>query len=125
MVHQPAEMPTTSEERHVERVNGEITAQRVRHLPAHDTSTEDVDNERHVDPTGVGLDVSEVRDPETIGRRRHEAAIDEVARAGQSIVAERRAFELAPPPSTTKTQLANCRALQIGSTPHRSLRESM
>ncbi len=52
---------------HLERVDGEITTQRGRYLPADEATTEDIDHERDVDPAGMRLDAAEIRDPELVG----------------------------------------------------------
>ena len=89
-MHESHEVVAPREDRHLQGVDRQITAQRVRHLPADNETTEDVDDEGHVDPARVGLHVGEVRHPETVRCRRHEVTIDEVARSLQRVVADRR-----------------------------------
>jgi hypothetical protein len=76
MMHQVREVVfVASVDRHLERVDRQVTAQRSRHLPLDDEPTEHVNDERHVDLTGVSLHVSEVRDPETVRHRSHELTV--------------------------------------------------
>ena len=67
MMHQSREVGASRKDRHLECVDGQVASQRVRHLPANDEATEDVDDEGDVDPARVGLDVGQVRHPETVG----------------------------------------------------------
>ena len=50
MMDESREIVASREDRHLERVDREIASQRVRYLPADDAATEDVDDERDVDP---------------------------------------------------------------------------
>ena len=62
----------------LERIEGEIGAQRTGHAPAHDPSRKDIDDESHVDEAAPGGDVGEVGHPQLVGPCRHELAVDEV-----------------------------------------------
>ena len=84
-------------DRHLERVDGEVAAQRRRDLPADDGPAEHVGDERDVDPARVGLDVGEVRDPEAVGSAGRELAFDQVARAVLAVVGPRRHLEVPTP----------------------------
>lgn len=66
-MNQSRQVVASREDRHLERVDREAAAQRVRHLPANDEATEHFDDERDAGPATVRLHVSEVRDPKTIG----------------------------------------------------------
>jgi len=83
-------------DRHLERVDGEVTAQRGRRLPPDDGPREHVDDERDVGPAGVGLHVGEVCDPQPVRCRRHELPIDEVGCAKVRGVAMGREAPLGP-----------------------------
>jgi hypothetical protein len=64
--------------RHLERIDRQVRPQRAGGLPAHDHAGEHVDDERDVHPARVGLDVGEVRDPQDVGCRRTEVAVDQI-----------------------------------------------
>ena len=80
-------------------------------------STEHVDDEGDVDPAGEGLDVSQVRHPETVRRDCHELAINEIARSVLVLVADGRQLELATAPSSAEP-------LVFHQAPHRAVRDS-
>jgi hypothetical protein len=79
----------TVPDRHLEGVDGEVGAQRVRRLPADDHTGEHVDNERHVDPTNVRLDVGQVGDPQSVRCRRPELAVHQISGPSRSLVDDR------------------------------------
>ena len=58
----------------------EFRVHRARHTPTDDASSEHVDHERDVDEAGPRGDIREIADPELIGSRGDEVAIDEVRR---------------------------------------------
>ncbi len=60
--------------------------QRPAGLPADDHPRENVEDERHIHPPRVRLDVGEVGDPEAVGGRCSEAVLDEVCRALEALV---------------------------------------
>src|SRR5919202_218906 len=66
-----------------------------RDTPADDAPREGVDHERYIDETGPGRVVAEVRDPQRIRPRRLELPVHTVQRAWRSLVAHRRADDLA------------------------------
>ena len=77
---------------HVQCVESEIGAHAPGDLPAHDTAAEHVQDERGVDPAGVGANVGQIRDPELVRRGRFEAPLHQVQRPLRlRTVAERRA----------------------------------
>jgi hypothetical protein len=65
----------------LERVGGEVGAQRGGAPPADDASGVDVHDERDVDPARPGRDVGQVGDPQPVRRRRPELPLHEVLRA--------------------------------------------
>ena len=92
-------------DRHLECVQGEVTAQRRGRLPPHNAATEHVDDERDVDPSGVRLDVGQIRHPESIGCRGEELPIDEVLGTMLVLIADGRDRELATAPSAAEPQV--------------------
>lgn len=103
MMHQSREVVFVARvDRHLERVDGEVTAQRGRRLPPDDGPREHVDDERDVGPAGVGLHVGEVCDPQPVRCRRHELAIDEVTRPVLVLVTYGRDLELATAPGAAE-----------------------
>ena len=89
MVHETREVAlAASEDRHLERIEGEVTARRVRHPPTHDVAVEHVNDEGHVDPVRVALHIGQVRHPESVERVSHEVGIGEIARPKQRVVGE-------------------------------------
>ena len=77
----------TVEHGHLERVDRQVGAQRPGGLPAHDHAREHVDDERDVDPTGVSLDVGQVRHPQPVRCRRPELAPDDIGGSVETAVA--------------------------------------
>ena len=65
-------------EAHIERVEREFRAQARGHLPADDEPAEHIDHERRVDPSGMGADIGQVRDPELTRCCRGERSSDEI-----------------------------------------------
>ena len=92
-------------DRHLECVQGEVTAQRRGRLPPHNAATEHVDDERDVDPSGVRLHVGQIRHPETIGCRSDELSIDEVLGAMLVLITDGRDLELATASSAAEPQV--------------------
>jgi hypothetical protein len=64
--------------------------------PAHDPSCVGIDYKGDVDEAGPGRDVGEVRDPQHVRPRRPELAVHVIQRARCGLVADRRAYRLAP-----------------------------
>src|SRR5215470_18228054 len=77
-----------------QRIEGEIAPQRARHAPAHDPPGEDVDHEGDVREAPPRRHVGQIRDPQLIRARRHEAPGDEIGRTHGAGVRARRALEL-------------------------------
>jgi hypothetical protein len=65
---------------HVEGVQRQVGTQRRGHLPPHHHSAEDVDDERGVDPAGVGADVGQVGHPQLVGCLGDEPSLHQVFR---------------------------------------------
>ncbi len=72
---------------HLQGVDREVGAQRPRRLPPDDHAGANVDDERDVHPTSVGLHVCEVGYPQPIGRRRSELALNQVSGPIERIIA--------------------------------------
>ena len=72
---------------HLERVDREIGAQRPGGLPADDHPGEHVDDERDVDPAGVGLDVGQIGDPQPVRGRRPELALNHIGGPLEPVIA--------------------------------------
>jgi hypothetical protein len=90
---------------HLERVEGEVRAQRGGDLPPDDEAAEDVDHKGDVDEARVGLHIGEVGHPEPVGRRRAEVPIDEVSGSRQQLVGDGRL----PAPATANPSEARGR----------------
>jgi hypothetical protein len=70
-------------ERHVQRLEHQLGAQVSLHGPANDASAERVEDHGEIEKAGPGRDVGDVGDPQPIGRRGAEVALDQVGpRAG-------------------------------------------
>ena len=93
-------------DRHLERVERQVSTQRPRRLPADDAPGEHVDDERHVHPAAVGLDVGQVGDPEPVRPVSHEVSFDQVGRPVASDGADRCSRRLAPQ-RASQTELAH------------------
>ena len=65
-------------ERHVKRCQYQFGAQMSFHRPAHNLAAERVEHHRQVKKAGPGWNVADVGDPQTIGRRRREVALNEI-----------------------------------------------
>lgn len=68
---------------HVEGIQGKIGAQRGGDLPAQHDPGEHVQDERDVDPAGVGADVGQVSHPQLVRGLSDELSLDQVLRAGR------------------------------------------
>ncbi len=66
-------------------------------MPADNETTEDVDDERDIDESGVRLDVRRVNYPEAVGRRRGEVAINKITGSVRQSVTDRGLPALAAP----------------------------
>ena len=93
-------------DRLLQRVEGEVGAQRAGGLPADDHPRVDVGDERDVDEPRPGADVGQVGDPEPVRGAGDEAAIDEIPRPVGLIAGDRRELRLAAH-DTTQPQLAH------------------
>src|ERR1700676_4468346 len=65
-------------ERHVKRWQYQFGAQMSFHRPAHNLAAERVEHHRQIKKAGPGWNVANVSDPQTIGRRRGEVALNEI-----------------------------------------------
>ena len=63
--------------------------------PAYDTAGVDIDHEGHIGKPGPGRHIGKIGDPEPVGRRGMELAIDVVERVRRCLVADCRAHWLA------------------------------
>ena len=86
---------TACPDRHLQGVEGEVGAQGTRRLPANHIAREDVDDEGHVDPAGVGLHVGQIGHPQAIGCRCAELAVDQIRWSRGCLVGDRGADRLA------------------------------
>jgi len=89
VMHQAVEDLTLSgavPDGHLQGVDGQVRAQGVGQLPAHDHPAEDVDEEGGVQPADVGLHVGEVGHPQPIGGGRCEVPVHQVVRAVLALV---------------------------------------
>ena len=80
----------------LERIAGEVAAQRAGHAPADDPPGKDIEDEGHVDEAAPGRHTGEVRDPQLVGTRGRKRALDQVCRLRQCVISHRR-LERAPP----------------------------
>ena len=87
--------------RHLEGVDGEVRAQGLRDLPADHHPRKHVDDERGVDPAGMGLDVGEIGHPEPVGLVGTELSLDDVGRAVLTLV-EAGGHLVGPAPSCSR-----------------------
>src|SRR5580700_7708609 len=62
----------------VERLQHQFRAQMSLHCPADDFAAESIEHHRQVKKSSPGRDVSDVGDPQTVGRRGDEVAFDQV-----------------------------------------------
>jgi hypothetical protein len=77
VVDQPTErLAPPLPQRHVQRIKRELGMERAGDLPAHHGAGEHIDDEGDVDPAAVGLHIGEVGDPQLVGGRRLELALD-------------------------------------------------
>src|ERR1035437_7740934 len=85
VMDQPRKRVATSEDGHLEGVEGEVGAKAGRDAPADDAAAEDVDDEGCVAETSDRPDVSEISDPEAGRSRSGEGPFHEVSRSGSEI----------------------------------------
>ena len=81
-----------SVERLLQRIEGEIAAERAGHAPAHDAAREDIDDEGDVGKAAPGRHVRQIRDPEVVGSRGHKRAVRQVRGARGNVIGERSSF---------------------------------
>jgi hypothetical protein len=74
-----------SPDRHHESIRDELCGHRCAHRPADDTSGEQIDDGRDIEPALGSPDIGEVRDPFAIGSRCFEAAIENVGSDGTGL----------------------------------------
>ena len=90
----------------LERIEGEVAAQRAGHAPADDPPGKDIDDEGHIDEAAPGGDVGEVSHPQLVGTGRHELSVDEVRRARRAIISNR-GLERAPADGALQPHLSH------------------
>src|SRR5215470_12097898 len=90
-----------------QRIEGEIAPQRARYAPAYDPPGEDVDHEGDVRKAPPRRHVCQIRDPQLIRARRHEAPRDEIGRTHRASVRVRRALELATACNARQAELGH------------------
>jgi hypothetical protein len=73
-------------DRHFQSVYGEVRSQAVRDLPSHHHSREHVDDEGGVHPSGIGLHIGEVRNPQPVRCLSFELAFDQVTRTVLTVI---------------------------------------
>ena len=95
-----------TKDRHVERIDDELLAQVIRHSPADNTSTADVENDRQEQEAGMRGDIRNVCDPELVGTLRREISLDEIRR-GRSVEISRSGHNPFAPRSTVATAFFN------------------
>ena len=78
---------------HLQGVDGQVRAQRPGGLPADDHPGVDVDDEGHVDPAGVRLDVGQIGDPQPVRGRRPELSLDQISRSMLTVIGAGRDLE--------------------------------
>jgi hypothetical protein len=76
-------------------------------LPADDHAGEHVDDERHVHPAGVRLDVGQVRDPQPVRCRCSELALDQIGWPVEPVVALGGADPHPTPPAALQAHVAH------------------
>ena len=82
--------------RQVERLEDQFSAQMGRHRPADDPAAEDIHHHRQVEKAGPGRDVSDIRDPQSIGTLGDEVTLHQIGCRTGAAVADRGANPLAP-----------------------------
>ena len=83
-------------QRQVERLEHQLRAQMGLHRPAHDPAAENIKHHREVEKPGPGRDVGDIGDPQAIGLRRDEVALDQIGRRPRAAIAHRGVDPLAP-----------------------------
>jgi hypothetical protein len=81
-MHQPIQLGVLAgPDGHLQGVQRQLCPQGGRHPPADDHAGEGVDDKRHVGEPGPGGHVGEIGDPQAIGSRCSEVAVDQIGRA--------------------------------------------
>src|SRR5581483_6788217 len=106
VVHESVDPVLALPEGHLQGVEGEVGAEVVGDLPAHDPPGEGVDDVGHEDEPGPGPHVGQVGDPQPVRRRRVEVPLDQVGRPVAGVVAGRGALGL-PAGHPTEAELAH------------------
>ena len=83
-------------ERHVERFEHEFGAQISLHRPAHDPAAEDVEHHGQIEKARPSRDVGYIGDPQAIGRRGGEVALDQIWGGSGVAIAHRGGYPVAP-----------------------------
>ena len=69
---------SSTDQRHLQRVGGQFSAQVIGERPAHDPSAERIQDDGQVQPALPRADVGDVREPDAVGRSRVEVASHQV-----------------------------------------------
>jgi len=78
VMHQPLQLGLAVPDGHLQGVQGQVSAQRPRGLPAHDEAAERIDDEGHVDEPRPGRHIGQIRNPQPVGSLCGEVAIHQV-----------------------------------------------
>jgi hypothetical protein len=94
---------TPPDQRHVERVQRQFSADALAHGPAHDETRAEIEDHRQVEPAFARGDVGDIRDPRHIRRGLGELPVQDVARDRERVVRVGRGPEppTAPPGEPT------------------------
>ena len=82
---------------HLQGIQREIASQRSAGLPADHEAGEHVDDERHVHPTCVGLDIGQIREPQPVRGLGGEVPLDQIRRPIRAVIGDRGAHPAATP----------------------------
>ncbi len=80
----------------LESIEDEVSAHGLADAPAHDASSINIDDERHIQPTLPSRNIGEVRHPELVRAVGLELALHMIQRAGRIGIGNRRSHLLAP-----------------------------
>src|SRR5680860_1312575 len=91
----------------LEGVETEVCSKRTRRLPSHDPAGETVDDERDVDESRPGANISDIGQPQLVGRRRSKGPLNEVGGTSGGVVFGDRGAVLAASAGTLDAHLAH------------------
>jgi hypothetical protein len=109
-MHDQTGLGPTPEPRHSQRVRNQLRAHVGLERPSHDLATEQIQDDRQIQPALVGPEIGDVCRPDLIGFRRREVTLQQVRRDRQIVIRVRRRDVLALVPCTNamlRHQLAN------------------